>query len=200
MNQQNLPPDPGGEMADTSAAAELTQMSDETTAAPTAGVPGVSIAERSQGLPMRARQALKTAGQLIEQRQLDEAERVLDKIRAQAAKHPEFLRVLGVARHLRGRHVEAATLLRRALELAPGDALIFTNLGSVLGAQRDYVGATVAFQRACALDPTLAAPWYNLGKALGKQFRVEDALAAFDEALRRDKDHVTTRIARAGLL
>ena len=198
MTQQSPSPRPDGGLSDTpaQAAATTSQESAETAGTDT---PRFSIADRTKGLPLRARHALQGVGQMIERRQLDEAERTLTKIRTHAGKHPEFLRMAAVVLHLRGRSAEAATLLRNALTLSPNDPLIHTNLGSVLNALDDPMGATIAFQRACELDPKLAAPWYNLGNALSKQFRVEEALSAFEEALRRDPDHATARLARAGL-
>jgi len=200
MTQQSpLPPDPDTSIPDAPSKTATDMAEDE---APAAAVeePRASVADRTKDLPDRARQALKTIGELIEQRRLDEAERTLTKMRTYIGTHPEFMRMLAVVLHLRGRNADAATVLRRALEQLPQDPLLLTNFGTVLGAQGDFVGATVAFQRACEIDPKLAAPWYNLGKSLARQLRVEDALEAFDEALRRDHDHVTTRIARAGLL
>lgn len=199
MTQQSQP-HPGGEVvADASVSPDFNEPSDEAGKPAGTAAAHVPLDERTQGLPLRARHALKTVGRLIDRRQLGDAQRALDKIRAQAGQHPEFMRMQAVVLHLGGRSADAADLLRRALERVPSDPLILTNLGSVLVADGDYMGATVAFQRACDLDPKLAAPWYNLGKALARQFRVEDALAAFEQALRRDPDHVTTRIARAGL-
>jgi tetratricopeptide (TPR) repeat protein len=162
--------------------------------------PRAALATRTEGLPARARRTLQKIGQFIEQRQLDQADQALASIHAIAGDHPEFLRMGGVTRHLQKRHREAIDLLRRALKLAPGDALIYTNLGSVLRASGDYDGAIAAFARASELDPDLAAPWYNLGKTLAKQIRVDEALDALDHALRREPDHVGAQIARADLM
>ena len=205
MTQQStLPPHPDGLISngpspDAPSETALDEAADDKQAQ-SLEAPRASVADRTKDLPPRARHALKTVGELIERRRLDEAERTLSKIRGRLGNHPEFMRMLAVVLHLRGRNADAANVLKRALEQAPHDPLILTNLGSVLGAQGDFMGATVAFQRACEIDPKLAAPWYNLGKSLARQLRIEDALDAFEEALRRDNDHVTTRIARAGLL
>ena len=200
MTQQStLPPNPDGPTSDVPGETATAEAPDE--AQPSAlDAPRTSVADRTKGLPLRARHALKTVGELIERRRLDEAERTLSQMRGHLGNHPEFMRMLAVVLHLRGRNADAATVLRRALEQLPHDPLILTNLGSVLGAQGDFMGATVAFQRACESIRNSAAPWYNLGKSLARQLRVEEALDAFEEALRRDNDHVTTRIARAGLL
>lgn len=200
MTQQSpLPPDSDGSIPDAPSETTTDTAPDDTSSA-AVEAPRASVADRTKDLPLRARHALKNVGELIEQRRLDEAERTLTKMRTYIGTHPEFMRMLGVLLHLRGRNADAATVLRRALEKLPQDPLLLTNFGTVLGAQGDFMGATVAFQRACEIDPKLAAPWYNLGKSLARQLRVEDALEAFEEALRRDNDHVTTRIARAGLL
>ncbi len=200
MTQQSpLPPDSDGPIPD-APSETATEMALDDAQSSAVEAPRASVADRTKDLPLRARHALKTVGELIEQRRLDDAERTLTTLRTHIGNHPEFMRMLSVVLHLRGRNADAAAVLRRALELSPHDPLILTNLGSVLVAQGDFMGATVAFQRACETDPLLAAPWYNLGKALAKQLHIEEALDAFDEALRRDHDHVTTRIARAGLL
>ncbi len=198
MTQQSPSPQPDGVLTDATAAA-ISETPEGPQESAGAAAPRSSVADRTKGLPLRARHALQSVGQMIERRQLDEAERTLTKMRAHAGNHPEFLRMAAVVLHLRGRSADAANLLRRALGLSPNDPLIHTNLGSVLNALDDPMGATVAFQRACELDPKLAAPWYNLGNALARQLRVEEALNAFEEALRRDPDHATARLARAGL-
>jgi tetratricopeptide (TPR) repeat protein len=199
MTQQSLPPQPDGDFNEPSGEPATMNAADAQQSSDAVDEPRVLVADRAKDLPLRARQALKAVGQMIEQRRLDEAERSLAKVRAQAGDHPEFMRMLAVTLHLKGRYGEAAALLRRALEKSPNDPLILTNLGSVLKADGDAMGATVAFQRACELDPKMAAPWYNLGNALTQQLRVDEALNAFEEALRRDPEHMKALHARAGL-
>ena len=196
MSPQRSPPD--GESAKAPVADERShsRVSDASGRAQ----PRAALATRTQGLPTRARRTLQKIGQFIEQRQLDQADQALASIHAIAGDHPEFLRMGAVTRHLQKHPREAIDLLRRALKLAPGDALIYTNLGSVLRANGDFDGAIAAFARASELDPDLAAPWYNLGKILALQIRVDEALEALDHALRREPDHVGAQIARADLL
>ncbi len=156
--------------------------------------PRPALTTRTEGLPARARRTLQKIGQYIEQRKLEQADQALAAIHPIAGHHPEFLRMGAVTRLLQKRPREAVELLRRALKLAPNDALILTNLGSALRAEGNHEGAIAAFTRATELDTDLAAPWYNLGKTLAKQIRVDEALDALDHALRREPDMSALRL------
>lgn len=76
---------------------------------------------------------------------------------------------------------EAETCLRRAIALAPGNALAHANLGKVLEIQGKLDSALVSLQQATRLNPQLAGAFANMGGLLNaqRQFR------AAEEACRR---------------
>ncbi|OAN50581.1 hypothetical protein A6A04_17925 [Paramagnetospirillum marisnigri] len=59
---------------------------------------------------------------------------------------------------------EAESLLRRALKLAPGEAALWCNLGSVQGMAGHLDEAERSFRRASQLAPSLGDIWTNLGR------------------------------------
>jgi len=166
-----------------------------------AGAPrSVSVAARLAGLPARTTRLLREAQRAIEARRAAQAEEVLLRAQPACADHPEFLRLLGLTRHLQKRRGEALAALRRALELSPADPLILTNIGSVLRAAGEHAAAEATLRRACSLAPDLAAVWYNLGLALGADARPAEAADAHAQALRCEPDHVNARLAHADCL
>lgn len=88
-------------------------------------------------------------------------------LRSHLARHRgdvEAMRLLGVALHHQRRSEEARDVLTSALRIAPEQALLHTNLGSVLRRIGTPEACLAAFARACELDPGQPAAWYNLGK------------------------------------
>ena len=87
-----------------------------------------------------------------------------------------------------GRHLKAAELLTRAIEL--GDTGALPDLGRAAFAAGEFEGATRAFRRACEMDSTDLASCYNLGQVLvatGETWHSRDrgrAQAAWGEARR----------------
>ena len=61
---------------------------------------------------------------------------------------------------------EAVSYYRRAIELEPGLAQAFFNLGTALNSAGDVNGAIACYQRALALRPTYVEAHCNLGNAL----------------------------------
>jgi tetratricopeptide (TPR) repeat protein/tRNA A-37 threonylcarbamoyl transferase component Bud32 len=90
---------------------------------------------------------------------------------------------LGLALHLRGRHLEAAGYYRAALALRPQTAAVLNGLGNALESQGKREEAIAAYQQAIALDPKLAAAHYNLGIALKAQGDRDGAIAAYQKAI-----------------
>jgi tetratricopeptide (TPR) repeat protein len=159
-----------------------------------------SLDARLAGLPARPLRLLRDARQALESRRAREADELLQRAQPMVDEHPEFLRLLGIARQQQGRPKDAVPLLRRALEQVPGDALILTNLGTALRASGEFDAAIVTLRRACDLAPELAAAWFNLGRALAADHRTGEAHEAYERALRCDPKHVRARISYADTL
>ncbi|MGA9343395.1 MAG: sulfotransferase [Rhodanobacteraceae bacterium] len=168
--------------------------------APTDASAPQDLESRLEGLGARARKQLREARRLIDARRGDAAAAALEQARGQAENHPEFLRLLGIARHLEKRHAEAVALLRRALELRPRDAVIMTNLGFALRGNGDLRPALVALQQACELDPKLTAAWLNLARTLAMAARPREAIEAYQRALECEPEHIAARVGYADAL
>lgn len=152
---------------------------------------------RLGGLSAEAARLLGAAGRHLDRRDREGAESALRGALALAPRHPEVLRLWGVACTLDGRSDDALTALRQALAQWPDDALLHNNLGSALRAAGDADGAIAAFRRACELAPGLAAAWYNLGKTLKTQAFSDAADHALARALALAPSHVPARIVYA---
>lgn len=115
---------------------------------------------------------------------LDDAERDYCATLAADPVHVDALHMLGVLRHQRGQHAEAADLVRRAVDLRPDDAALQLNLGNALKALGHLEGAIERFRNALTLAPTFPLAHYNLGNAYAAIGRHEDAMYAFGHAVR----------------
>jgi tetratricopeptide (TPR) repeat protein len=103
----------------------------------------------------------------------------------------------GVAAFEAGRAAEAAPLLARACELAPGNAQYAKALGVVHASQRDYLGAIEPFRRACRLDPKLPDACYFFARALYGADKHAEALEALRPLERDDPQPPRIRLALA---
>jgi tetratricopeptide (TPR) repeat protein len=115
---------------------------------------------------------------------LTEAERDYQAALAAEPLNVNALHYLGVLRHQQGQHEEAAALVRRAVDLRPGDAALQLNLGNALKALGRIDDAIERFRNALSLAPGFALAQYNLGNAYSVAGRHEDAADAFEKALR----------------
>lgn len=115
---------------------------------------------------------------------LDDAERGYRATLDIDPAHVDALHLLGVLRHQRGQHAEAADLVGRAARLRPQDAALQLNLGNALKAMGQIDGAIERFRNALTLAPTFPLAHYNLGNAYAAAGRHEDAADAFEKSLR----------------
>ena len=77
---------------------------------------------------------------------------------------------------------------RRALELDPGAAGAYNNLGAALTLQGQFSEAIACYQRAGELQPGFAEAHLNLGNVLRKQGRLDEAAASFRRAVELKPD------------
>jgi tetratricopeptide (TPR) repeat protein len=68
-----------------------------------------------------------------------------------------------VVRWQRGDRSGAAALWRRVVEIEPGHARAWNDLGIAASLSGDLDGARLAWERATTADPSLASAWYRLG-------------------------------------
>lgn len=110
------------------------------------------------------------------------AEALLQQACRQAPTHPEPLRYLAILQLHTRRAAQAAATLRHALQHAPDDALLHTDLGTALSACGQADAALDSWRRACALDPQQSTPWFNLGRNLQQRGDTDAAIEALEQA------------------
>ncbi len=108
--------------------------------------------------------------------------------------HVEALHYLGVLLHQRGDNEDAATLLDRALGLAPDVSACWSNRGLVAVALGDLPHAVECHERALAIDPAFINARNNLGTALQKQGRFDESIKQYEMLLAQDPDLIDARL------
>jgi Flp pilus assembly protein TadD len=113
---------------------------------------------------------------------------------------PEDLRLrMGFANFLlEGGEPEAAVaLLREALPLHPGSAVVQHAIGTALAEQGNNQEAIRHFQEAVTLDPRQAASWANLGMLLKVERQFDRSLVAYARAVEAAPSDAQIRVNRA---
>jgi DNA-binding transcriptional MerR regulator len=82
--------------------------------------------------------------------------------------------------------LEARAAYHHAIDLDPGNVIARINLGRLLHAEANLVGAEAHFREAVRCDPGCALAWYNLGVVLEDLERADDALPCYEHALHAD--------------
>jgi tetratricopeptide (TPR) repeat protein len=98
------------------------------------------------------------------------------------------LAAFGVAARRLGRLDEAEAAFRAGLKAAPGNALLWLNLGNAAFSRQDYPGAIAGYTKAVELAPRLFAPHYNLGLTHREAFRFAEGEAETRLAAELDPD------------
>lgn len=91
---------------------------------------------------------------------------------------------------------EALRYARRAVELAPDDALARTRLGRLLANRQDVAGATASYESALRLDAEAFDVWLALGELLRAQGQNDRAFDAWMRVLNQSRDD--EQVDRAG--
>ena len=126
-------------------------------------------------------------------------EEAIEQARAALAdglEHPLLLNLAALGLEREGRGAEAETLLRRAVQIAPGDIGCRNALGLCLLALERAPEALEQFDAAIALDPTLAHLHANRASALRAFGAIAAAGASYERAVGLDG---TQALALAGL-
>ncbi|WP_445669603.1 tetratricopeptide repeat protein [Methanoculleus bourgensis] len=95
---------------------------------------------------------------------------------------------------------EAIACYDKALELSPGDPVIWRRKGFALLKLGRYDEAAASFDQALAIDPVNATAWQRKGYALACLGEHEDAVACCDTALTLDPRHILAWQSRGWLL
>ncbi|MDP3185956.1 MAG: tetratricopeptide repeat protein, partial [Anaerolineales bacterium] len=80
-----------------------------------------------------------------------------------------------------------AALCKRGTEIAPAEAALWHNLGTVYDDLGRSDEAIAAYQRAIQLDPQFARPYNNLGLVYAQQGQYEQAAELYQQAIERHK-------------
>ncbi len=91
--------------------------------------------------------------------------------------------------NLSDRYEEAEKLARRAIELAPSNALAFDQLGVSMEMRGlIYEETENAYRNAIRLAPSFAPAYAHLGRLLRRRGMIKDSAAAYESAVKRSKD------------
>ncbi len=82
--------------------------------------------------------------------------------------------------------LEARAAYHHAIDLDPANVVARINLGRLLHAEANLVGAEAHFREAVRCDPRCALAWYNLGVVLEDLERTDDALPCYEQAIHAD--------------
>jgi tetratricopeptide (TPR) repeat protein len=84
--------------------------------------------------------------------------------------------------------LEARAAYHHALDLEPTNLTARINLGCLLHAEKQLLGAEAHYREVVRLDPTCGLAWYNLGVVIEDAGRATDALACYEAAVRAAPD------------
>jgi tetratricopeptide (TPR) repeat protein len=79
--------------------------------------------------------------------------------------------------------MEAIAAYRKVLELDPGHAAAYINLGTLFYNRQDYVQAEAHYRKAVEADPRYALAYFDLGNVLDETGRVAEAINSYRTAL-----------------
>ena len=157
-------------------------------------------ARREQMGQAKIQQLMDSAGRHYQAGQFDEAERECRQVLAVEPAHPDALHMLGILRAQRRDFTSAAAMIGRAIEVRPGMAAYYANLGNVLQESGQVEEAIAAYRRAIALAPALAEVHNNLGNALQLKGEVEAALREYEQATALRPDFPEAQFNRGNAL
>ncbi|HSS45733.1 MAG TPA: sulfatase-like hydrolase/transferase, partial [Thermoanaerobaculia bacterium] len=102
--------------------------------------------------------------------------------------NPDVLNALGVVRAGAGRVPEALEAFHRALEVDPGNAIAYQNIGITELHRGNFSAALAAFDSAFAINDRLPRAWNGRGVALQQSGRPQEAILAWKRAVELDPE------------
>ncbi len=85
---------------------------------------------------------------------IGEAARIYRRILRQSPRHPDALRLLGIACSQTGRHGQAVGLLRQAIDASGGSAVLWYDLGTAMLARGRPAQAVLCHRQSLRIDPS----------------------------------------------
>ena len=132
--------------------------------------------------------------------QLDTAELLCRKVLEFEPQHADALHVLGVVALKNGRAASGAELIRRSLEINPGQPHVHCSLGHAFRDLRHPSEALASYRRALQLEPKFAGASFSAGNALMDLGRAEEALECYDRALTLQRNYPDAHLNRGNAL
>jgi tetratricopeptide (TPR) repeat protein len=125
-----------------------------------------------------------TSGQFV--MDFSTAERVVPanvkSMRAAETASEHFARGVALEEDSRSQ-AEAIAAYKKVLELDPGHAAAYINLGTLYYNRQDYTRAEAHYRKAVEVDPRYALAYFDLGNVLDETGRVAEAINAYKSAL-----------------
>jgi len=151
--------------------------------------------------PIMREELISNAVQELQQGNLDQADKLFNKLIASNPDDPNALHFGGITKYQLGSYNKALELLSRATQVAPNYAEVHNSQGIVLLEQRNHEKARQSFQHAIDLKADYANAHTNLGSSLKGLGRLSDACDAYNVAIRLDSNNreATYKLAAAQL-
>ncbi|MGA7179157.1 MAG: sulfotransferase [Thiobacillaceae bacterium] len=131
---------------------------------------------------------------------LAEAERLSERLLAQANVEAGARHLLGVIRNIQGRYAEAEPLLRQAIAEQPAIAKYHSNLGNALRGLERLDEAEASYRTALALDPQFSDARANLANLLYAMQRWDETIAEYQQLIRSNPQDAASHASLAYLL
>ncbi len=132
---------------------------------------------------------LEKAGELIDQKNHAEAEKILISAVEKDPKNPKLYNKLGVIYIEQENFTDAKEAFKTALKYDKNNDLIHNNLGLALFNQGRYVEAIEAYQRSIQLNGLVPHRYINLGLSYAALREFGKALDSYKKALVLEKDN-----------
>ena len=139
------------------------------------------------------RSKMNQARLLLEQRRMDEAKSLLEKVCNIDRRNTEAWRLLGITNAIMGSHKEAERCFRAVVERHPEIADDHYNLGTSLLNQDRHEEAATCFRQAIRIRPDYSEAYCNLGSVLDSLHRMDEAVSCYREAIRHEPGRMELR-------
>lgn len=120
---------------------------------------------------------------LLQQGQLDKAEKQYKAILKQHPSHPDALHLFGIVANRKGRTQQAINAIKKAISINPDISGYHFNLGVILQGAGMSLEAVSAYEKALTLQPENAEAWDNLGGVLQQLDHYQAAIEAHRKAV-----------------
>ncbi len=145
-------------------------------------------------------QALVRAQAAAQAKRFNEASGICNDVLAASPDHPAALALLGIIAAMGNDPDRGVELLKRAIELRPGNASWYAHLSSLCRATYRLDDALAAGQESVRLDPNNAEHLVNLSLIFTDADDTEKAIACLLRALGLNHDHADGHLALAQIL